>query len=223
MRRAGFLAVPFLVLGLLRRGPGHSSRRGAGEGGTREVAAPRRVDRREDAFGRSADQDVGRLSGAKGEGGRRPRHPRDLRPLRLDSRRRGPAREGRLHRRRSRPSVRQRSGRRRNGIGGEPRRRRQARSDPHARGDERAPERGARVGDQAAFGEREERDDRLLLGRRRELRLRGRTAALERGRRVLRHARLRTRPSPRSRRPSSGITAATTRASRPPSPRPKPR
>ena len=59
--------------------------------------------------------------------------------------------------------------------------------DPHAGGDERAPERGTRVGDQAAFGEREERDDRLLLGRLRELRLRGRAAAPERGRRVLRH------------------------------------
>ena len=86
------------------------------------------------------------VSGAQGEGTRRDRHPRGLRPQRLAARCRRPAREGRVHRGCARPHHRPRARRRRHRVAAEPRRRGERDPLADAGGRHGAPRRGARLG-----------------------------------------------------------------------------
>ena len=148
-----------------RHSAGHRRTRGTGAEG---IEPPRRMGRREDGRRRRA-QELGGLSRARAEGGRRPGDPRHPRHVRHGPRDGRSARAGRLHRDRSGLPL---------GEGSERRRHRHARAgcgqdDPDADAGrrQRAPERGDGVRQEAARLERQDRRDRLLLGRRPQLRL----------------------------------------------------
>ena len=152
----------------------------------------------------------------EGQGAGRDRDPRDLRPERLDPRRRRPARGRRVHRDRPGPAQRPRprtaagptrSADRDDGDACDPRR-----SSPRKSISRLNAVRDYGLKLPAANGKT--RDDRLLLGRRHELRLRGRAARPERRRRLLRHRRRRSDGAGQGQGPGRwASTAATTTAS----------
>ena len=150
------------------------------------VAASRRMGRHQDAVG-PRDQELRRLSGAQGQGAGRARHPRHRRHGRLGPRRR------RLSSRRkasSRSSPTCCRGKARTAAAPRSSARDVGQAIRSLTPDDVAcaAERGDGIRQVAAGLQRQDRGDRVLLGRQRELQLRDRAARAQRGGRLLRHA-----------------------------------
>ena len=175
--------------------------------------------------GRHADPHLGRLSRAQGQGRRRHRHPRDLRPDRLDPRRRRPARRRRLHRRRAGPDLAARAR-----TAAAPIRRRAATTSSSWCARSRPRRRPARLNAVRDYGTSSCRPPTARAppsASAGAARRASPTPAAQPDARTPRSSttapRRRPRTSRRSRPRCSASTAATTRASTPPSSRPRPR